>query len=776
MILVILITGKLNCFFNGEEVSFNNEEDIIEYLDLIVNRGLFYDKEIYDYSLLIPLFVYLLENEPVEFARFYDICMKIHLSKDKFELFENGGIVKLMVPFSMKTVDMLDSVLSTQDYTTDIRTIGYLLDYINYERDNNCIDKSYIKYLEEKEGELITYLNFLGYDSKLVKEYYKYYDDTGLLAYKSFNDALDLIEKFIGEATFKYKNKFLSFKVLESKLKLGGLEENRKERLFIALTYRDYPSNYFYDCFSDLNLSDEDIVNFINKCEDKGILLDTVQLDRLINSYRKISLSKLGIEEEYNALVSKVVSEYESYQKEYAVLPSEFITYYNNKYPNADFTIIRDGVRKLDRDIYEIIINGNNLLNFSSLATTKTYNNYISSKGLSTYENDEAVYQRRKAISDKYFGVLDDILFTADFTIDYFIRKNIPQEDLEDFRLYKNWFDKNSEEKWDYSRRVQDRTLEQLSIDFMDELGRAKFGRRFEILSRYKNYLVTDKLSYYIDTDLFDADLGNYEGKFIRDGMPICGSIFSLLEEGKSFNDISVELGILPSDINYILVGNGFSPVEETSCWSYDDLEIINKFLNDKSAYSIKEFCLANNISCNRFNGIRENVQDEELISRLEFKVSELKAGRNGSNGECIKSIVDEIINSVKLPDGTVREFTYLDYNLRTNMPLKRFHKIATGEFGYNRSVGKFVNANYQLITYNEKSILAEKSVILLDGELHEITMEEKQEALDFINDMEFPHEVKLYSLVIKSLLRGELYLKDRDTSKPKVFVKSIKN
>ena len=159
-------------------------------------------------------------------------------------------------------------------------------------------------------------------------------------------------------------------------------------------------------------------------------------------------------------------------------------------------------------------------------------------------------------------------------------------------------------------------------------------------------------------------------------------------------------------------------------------------------------------------------------MEAVESKVAGLKAGRNGSGGECIKDILYELVHGVTKSDGTIRPFTYLDYRLKTDMSVEQFNKIATGEFGYNKDVKQFVRSNQNLVKYYPQNLLEEKYIIMINGELHEVTKEEKQNALDFIDDMHLPHEAKLYSLVIRATLSGDLVISNKVEEKIKQYAK----
>ena len=106
-----------------------------------------------------------------------------------------------------------------------------------------------------------------------------------------------------------------------------------------------------------------------------------------------------------------------------------------------------------------------------------------------------------------------------------------------------------------------------------------------------------------------------------------------------------------------------------------------------------------------------------------------------------------------------------------TDIPIKKFLRIATGEFGEDLVLKEFVRRHQDLIKYNEECLLGEKYVIMVNGKQHEVTREEKLAAFSFIREHDFPNEAKLYGLVIRSALNGDLGF-DRSNDKPKIYIK----
>lgn len=798
---------KINSLFGRREVIFKNQEELFNALKLVFENGyctasinkrrpLYY----------IPIFSYLLKNSPIRNSEFQEFCMRVHLTKDKKGLFSRDGLKKLDVPFRARMADTLEMVLLAPNFSTDIRTVMNLLDYIDYERFiNGKRDSDYFKYLERAEKELFAYFSFLASD-QLLLEYYKNREgnsrDYQYTNIRFNKDALKLMSYFINTDVRKCKNKFLEFRTLEDRLKNGSDEQSRKDNMLVAFTYRVYPSNDFYDCFSDLDLSMEDLVSFINRYEETGNILTTRQLDNLLISYRNRYLDVNDLSDDYDLLYESVREEFVEYRKQnFAFLPSEFIRLYNEKYC-FNFASFNYGIStKLTRDIYEMIINGNNIIRFSDLYHTNSGREYFSSKNIKrpTITSDNEEYQRQLDIYQKYHGILEEALFDTEFTIDYVIRKKVSKDEIASFMELKNWFDTYSDEKWDYSSLVRERTFRQLQIDFDTELRNSLFRNRLNILYKYNEYALNDKVGELMTPRFFYKQLHQFEREFIEsNGLNYFEVMLNAYDSGKELLPVLDSLGLAVEDINLVFgsMGGDFSiksaAFQRKATSEAKTLEeerhnkrkmesdsekrkLLNELFSDSEAYSLGEFCENRGISINKVRSATSLLaEDEDLREEYNLKISELRAGRNGSGGASIKEIYDSFINGIVREDGTVREFNYLDYKLMTDMPIKKFFRIATGEFGEDLVLKDFVRRHQDLIKYNEECLLDEKYVILVNGVPHEVTQDEKLAAFSFIKEHNLPKEAKLYGLVIRCALNGDLGVA-RSTDKPKIYVKKDK-
>lgn len=791
---------KISSLFGRRKVVFRNQEELFNALKLVFEDGyctatinkrrpLYY----------IPIFIYLLKNSPIRNSEFQEFCMRVHLTKDKRGLFSREGLKKVDVPFRARTADTLEMVLLAPNFSTDIRTVINLLDYIDYERFiNGKRNTEYFKYLESAEKELFAYFSFLASDS-LISEYLKN-RESDIRDYQYTNirfnkDSLRLMSCFINTDVKELKNKFLEFRTLEDRLKNGIDEQARKDNMMVAFTYRVYPSNDFYDCFNDLDLTMEDLLSFINRYEETGNVLTTRQLDNLLSSYRNRYLDINDLLEDYNLLYESVMEEFALYRKQnFAFLPSEFIRYYNEKF-GFNFASFNYGIStNLTRDIYEIIVNDNNIIRFPELYNTRSGMDYVSSKNIKrpTIASDNDEYKRKLSIYEKYHSILEEALFDTEFTIDYVIRTKVNKEELSTFMELKNWFDAFSGEKWDYSSLVRERTFRQLQLDFDEELRKSPFKDRLNILYKYNEYALNDQVGELMTPRFFYKQLHQFEMEFIeKNGLNFFEVMLEVYEHNEELLPVLDDIGLNIEDINLVFgsLGKDFSiksaafqrkAIKEAKALEAERIiqrkmesdsekrKLLKELFADNAAYSLEEFCESKGISIGKIRQAKSLIEEDEVLRQeYEQKISELRAGRNGSGGASIKDIYDSFVNGIVREDGTVREFNYLDYKLMTDMPIRKFLRIATGEFGEDLALKEFVRRHQDLIKYNEECLLEEKYVIMVNGKPHEVTRDEKLAAFTFIREHNFPKEAKLYGLVIRGVLSGDLIYE-----KPKVYVK----
>ena len=780
---------KIKLLF-GRDGLFTTPSELLDgVIELFTKKYSSYIRSDADPLLYIPVFVYFLHCLPVRSDEFYDLCMKIHLAKDKKAVFSSNGFKECNSLYNATMSDMLDMTLNSPDFSADLETVTNLLNYINYEMFiNGDRDSEYYKRLKIARSDLLTYFTFFAPETLYRVLYKSRNGEIEFCKHADFvpnNAYLKLMSSFIDTKVGKCKNKYLEFKSLEKRLKSGLCYSSRVNNMLLAFTYRAYSrEDDFYDAFDDVFISLDDLKKFIVTAEEKGVVLSTRQFENLLLSYRNRQFEKDNLEDEYADFCSSVRSAFFEYRRgRYAFLPDEFIDFYNSEGKGKTLT----------RNLYEIIINNNVLIGFNKLSTTKSWEAYVSNKP--TTFNDGFIYGRDRIIFEKYFHLLtDSIASPQQYTFEYIMRTQVDDSDKKQFLRLKEWFDTYSRKQWDYSYDVKTRTLEKLQSDFVEELSKIPFCERHALLYRYKDYAQQDKVKEFVSRRTFRKLLNSYEAKFIRDNaLDLFAILFKAYDSGENLLPIVMGMGLSIEDVDFIL-GDDEVFLKKLPCFisklekekqtlEQEDLSVKRRkrvddaydlfmnFLSDNKSHTIYEFCQNRGIPVHAFMTAKKLLQtDASLMEAYSKKLDLQKRGCCAENDEVLEGIYKDIINGVR-EDDKVRPFDYLDYRLRTNVPLGKFSSLMRGR-PLKADISQFILKNRNLLKYTEESVMGEKLVLSVDGKLHEVTDDEKRQTLDFIDQMQLPHEYKLYNLAVKRFLNGKL----KFDSSSKTYVKNTQD
>ena len=207
---------------------------------------------------------------------------------------------------------------------------------------------------------------------------------------------------------------------------------------------------------------------------------------------------------------------------------------------------------------------------------------------------------------------------------------------------------------------------------------------------------------------------------------------------------------------------------------SLNKIKLIKQFIADDDIHSRIDFCQKMGISIEMFLSAKKLIMKDDVLRKLYGeKIASLSYKRYLYEGDdsVIMDIYDSMVNGVVNPDGTVRKFNYLDYRLMTDIPVKKFARTISEKIGSSSLVSSFAYNHRDMALYQEEKLFSEKYIIMIGDNAHEVTPEEKRDALNFISSNNLPHEVKIYNLVVRGLLNGELS-NDNEKSRPKVYTK----
>lgn len=750
----------------------------------------------------IPIFKFIFDNKSSDFDEFCKMYMSMHLTQDKVSAYENGFMKYSKSPFDFDIASKMDLVLNSKEYYVGINTIVEMLNYIDYENlVNDCdTNREYLDALNSITGKLHNYLAFWSTKEELAR-----YKETSKSSKKysltECYDNLSLVRFTLGKTPYT-KNPVIQLEEIEDLLQTGD-EAQMKKNLITAFAYKEYdPTDPFFAAFSDVSLTINDISNFIYKYEKTGRTLSADQFGNILANYRKSFLAR----EDEGTLSLAVKTAYKKFRNtDYASSDLDFI---------EQFALANDV--SFTRVDFERIINGNYLYDFRDLRGSKSYNNYLKKTGFFT-ESDEKAFdrytseaQRREEIYNKYFADLFLHQDCVDETMEYFIRKNVEKEDLEDFNKMKTWFESTNQfTGWNMSDEVKARCGIKLLEEFKEELENSLFIEREAISSKYLKYALNDGVRKFAAPRDFKRILESYEIRFKRENAwAVLGEVCIADENKESLADRISSLGLTVDDalemfsilkekadpeFRSIIDNVSFKLVEDEKVREQESeriktieqekmyKDVVRDFLST-DGLTVKTYCELNGTNTAKMqiavNYCKEN--DPELAQAYADRIKLIRSryGNAQIPVETVQKIAKGIASGVLKEDGTRRDYNYLDYRLATKLPIGMFvlEILSTSE-NYDKEtiekVREFTLANAKPVRYREESILNVKEEISVNGVPTEISDDAKRAAFSYIEALELPKELKLYKLVVRGIVDGSLKpLSSSDGQSVKVFEK----
>lgn len=180
---------------------------------------------------------------------------------------------------------------------------------------------------------------------------------------------------------------------------------------------------------------------------------------------------------------------------------------------------------------------------------------------------------------------------------------------------------------------------------------------------------------------------------------------------------------------------------------------LIIQYIDDKFS-SIKKFCKRKHIPQELFKKDILIVKKynpklyEKFINIVKVQHEQKKANAL----EFLNNLIDKLKNGILLEDGSKREFDIIDYhsitNLKFNNLLSLTKKLINEEDA--KIIRKFIRKYYYGKRIRKNSILEEKNIILLNGDKYEVTVEDKNYILSYLEKNEIPLLLSTYSAALK--------------------------
>lgn len=204
-----------------------------------------------------------------------------------------------------------------------------------------------------------------------------------------------------------------------------------------------------------------------------------------------------------------------------------------------------------------------------------------------------------------------------------------------------------------------------------------------------------------------------------------------------------------------------------------DAIRLINKFIEDN--INKGEFCQKNGIDLKYFDDclyVLEKYNDE-LYLKYKEKINEQQKNRFAVISENIRKIVECIKKGIQEND-RIRDFDIIDYYLITKLNFYEIERISKSILSSEemRCLKTFITKNKMIKPIDVNQIMNEKNIVgvqtdekgnLIEGTGREITVEEKQEVINYLHQNDIPINTKTYRVALKRYINNNLFKNDED-------------
>ncbi len=551
--------------------------------------------------------------------------------------------------------------------------------------------------------------------------------------------------------------------------------------------------------FLDIGITFDDIEKFLADC-DKNCPINLTLVSNLTNNQLRYEKRHLRNEE----LEKKVVREYEKYSKQHVnFLDSDFIKYYNETF-NDDFSCFCLNSKEIKPLTLKILYS---LTRKYTPYTIKQMENLpvdyldkfdmLSHWGDSihiyvSYEERDSIrkFNYRKSVLEKYASFLETLKQPFKYTLKYNIYNNVEEKDRDEVFSIISWYVKNDKDffKRDITKNSHEQIQDTKNVIYDLWKKEALSGGKKAIL--YKKYTelcnkvlglrtvsaeeLTKKSNEF--EMLYQASIGVVFIREMLDELKNGRSLISYLQLKnieKQFSMYCEAVSYRYPDLtnNVSLLMNEYNKEVQKKDEEARNLELENKvsyysdiirsFLAEK--YKTKEaFLKDKNLTDAQFNHILEAVEKFNTPLYLEFmsKFTSLKNQRYLLVMKTIDYVLNALVNGVE-DNGVVRPFDFMDYCMLTKLSIDEFAAIAMNANKLNKTnIRQFrqfqtLVKSYKMVT--NKYIMDEKYIVNINGEMHEVTSEEKELALRFLRIKKLDNYYTFYRKAVSKVLSGEI-------------------
>lgn len=696
----------------------------------------------------IPIFDRLFKSKNmfvVNKAR--DYFFKIHCVEPFDKFFLNSDI-SLIKDFDFKEICGIEHLMTSKDTSLSIKDVVNFLSFVDFERKKrsiNNLDRTiYLKKLDDIYSKLYRYFSFFGLDETVYK-----FDDIknnseniihlyskNELAYNDNN--LKLIQFYYGDYFNLYLNKYFSFLEMENKMMRVEENDKRKNMLLASFCYSDFSNNAFYNTFSDIHLTIEDLLVFVTNYESSGYEFTFKQANMLLRGFARKYFSDLGLDAEFEEERNLIRTSYNDfYDENFAFSDFEFIDYFNSLFEKELTTFSFDNKnKKLDYYILRAVID-NGYVGFEQLKGTKLYESLIAFISIKTIEELEEVEEKKKDyrlnVFNKFYSLISEY-GKGQVTLDYFIRQNVEIGEEESAKEVFSWCGVNN--MYDITPSIIQNTIRCIKGDFCKELFSNPYNKRKKVLESYKEYIENDGVSASFDeTDLFKFykyQVSIYYSSIIKDVISVAKDA---KEKGKNVFSVVNNYGVDLNDFRKMVLKQE------------DTLELYEQYKKDKDVFIEQDKSITNDLD--------ENNNDFIQSTTISLDNTD--------------DIIMSIKNGIVMPNGNIRRYTYFDLLMQVGDDIspKDAWDILFNDFDANNAVAakKFkqlftsIPIHYSTLNLHQQQpfiedVRAQRHTVKINGEDHLVTEDERECVIDFIEKNKFP--ICVYYDAIKSYLNGE--------------------
>ena len=205
--------------------------------------------------------------------------------------------------------------------------------------------------------------------------------------------------------------------------------------------------------------------------------------------------------------------------------------------------------------------------------------------------------------------------------------------------------------------------------------------------------------------------------------------------------------------------------------------DVIKMFISGE--YKNREIFLKNlNITLNTFNKFLTIVAETNpaLIDLYNEKFEGMNSKRFAILIGTIEKIIDGITNGIVDESGKQRKFELLDYFTSTRLPIDDFIKLAKENYLITPENARYIKQFAAKVKEARKvphtHIYNEKLIMIIDGQPHEVTMEEKKLALEYMKIYNIDLYYGIYKSLLKKVAHGELTNESLEELKQEKFQK----